>query len=143
MRKNKKIIWMIAIIIIIEIFTNNAILADDEDEEEINEQEIQETVLESVAKPTKEPNINARAAIIYDRETKQILWGKNENEKRAMASTTKIMSAIIVLENSNLNDIVTISNKAASIGGSRLKLRAKDKATVKDLLYGLMLRSRK
>ena len=96
-----------------------------------------------MAKPTEEPKINARAAITYDRTTKKILWGKNENEKRAMASTTKIMTAIVVLENSNLKDIVTISKKAAGTGGSRLKINIGDKITVNDLLYGLMLRSRK
>ena len=71
------------------------------------------------------------------------MWGKNENDKRAMASTTKIMTAIVVLENSNLNDMVTVSKKAAGTGGSRLKINTSDKITVNDLLYGLMLRSRK
>ncbi len=56
-----------------------------------------------------------------------------------MASTTKIMTAIIVLENSNLTDIVEVSKKAAGIGGSRLGLKSGDKITVGDLLYGLML----
>lgn len=58
-----------------------------------------------------------------------------------MASTTKIMTAIVVLENSELNDVVTISKKAAGTGGSRLGLRTNDKITVHDLLYGLMLKS--
>ena len=59
-----------------------------------------------------------------------------------MASTTKIMTAIVVLENANLKDTVTIDSKAAGIGGSRLGLKKNDKITVNDLLYGLMLRSR-
>lgn len=116
------------------------VYADDEDEEEIRQEEINE-IVESAATPINEPQINARAAIIYDRSTKQIIWGKNEMEKRAMASTTKIMTAIVVLENANLDDVVTISKKAAGTGGSRLKIRAEDKITVRDLLYGLMLRS--
>ena len=58
-----------------------------------------------------------------------------------MASTTKIMTAIVVLENANLSDEVTIDSKAAGIGGSRLGLKKNDKITVNDLLYGLMLRS--
>ena len=58
-----------------------------------------------------------------------------------MASTTKIMTAIIVLENTNLKDVVTVDSKSASIGGSRLGLKKNDKITVNDLLYGLMLRS--
>lgn len=118
------------------------IYADDGEEEELNESEFQE-IVESSTKPTSEPVLNSKAAIIYDRTTKKIIWGKNENTKRAMASTTKIMTAIVVLEKSNLTDVVTISKKAANTGGSRLKLNTDDKITVNDLLYGLMLRSRK
>ena len=56
-----------------------------------------------------------------------------------MASTTKIMTAIVVLENTNLDDIVTISSKAAGTGGSRLGLHKDDKISIQDLLYGLLL----
>lgn len=87
----------------------------------------------------EEPKINSRAGIIYDRESKRVIWGKAENEKRPMASTTKIMSAIVVLENANLNDVVIVSNKSAGTGGSRLGLKSGDKITVNDLLYGLLL----
>ena len=58
-----------------------------------------------------------------------------------MASTTKIMTAIVVLENANLKDTVIIDSKSAGVGGSRLGLKKNDKITVNDLLYGLMLRS--
>ena len=111
MIKNKKIIILLFIFFLFLIININ-VKADDEDEEELNEIDL-EQIVESAAEPTDEPKINARAAVIYDRTTKQTIWGKNENEKRAMASTTKIMTAIIVLENSNLSDIVTISKKAA------------------------------
>ena len=66
---------------------------------------------------------------------------QNENVKKAMASTTKIMTAMVVIQNTNLNNTVEISKKAAGTGGSRLGLKAGDKITVKDLLYGLLLRS--
>ena len=60
------------------------------------------------------PSINARHAIILDRASKTILYGKSENELCKMASTTKIMTAIIVIENcSNLNELVTVSKKSA------------------------------
>lgn len=85
------------------------------------------------------PSINSKSAIVIERSTKAILYGKNENEKRKMASTTKIMTAIIVLENSNLSDTVEISKRSAGTGGSRLGLKFSDKITVKDLLYGLLL----
>lgn len=139
MFKNKKKI--IIFFIIFTFFFSKAVLADDIEEQDYEENEIGQLIVESAATPSEEPKINARSAIIYDRNTKQIIWGKNENEKRAMASTTKIMSAIVVLENSNLSDVVTISKKAAGTGGSRLKISAGDKISVNDLLYGLMLRS--
>ena len=61
-----------------------------------------------------------------------------------MASTTKIMTAIIVIENvKDLDKTVKISTKAAKIGGSRLGLSTNDEISVKDLLYGLLLCSRK
>lgn len=86
------------------------------------------------------PSLNSRSAIIIEKSTGTILFGKNENEKRKMASTTKIMTAIVVLENVNdLSEIATVSKNAASIGGSRLGLSVNATITVNDLLYGLLL----
>ena len=115
---------------------NYVVLADDENEEISNNISILTLASSDMI---AEPSINSRAAIIYDRTSGSILFGKNENEKRKMASTTKIMTAIVVIENANLNDIVTISSKAAGTGGSRLGLKTNDKISVHDLLYGLML----
>ncbi|MCI8965105.1 MAG: D-alanyl-D-alanine carboxypeptidase [Clostridia bacterium] len=84
-------------------------------------------------------DIYSKYAIVYERNSGTILFEKNVHEKCPMASTTKIMTAIIVLENSNLSDVVTISRKSASTGGSRLGLKYKDKITVNNLLYGLLL----
>lgn len=135
-----------AIVILIILNLNclisiNIVMADEEDNEQINENEIQQSIIESAAKASEDPIINAKSAIIYDRETKQIIWGKNEYQKRPMASTTKIMTAIIVLENKKLDEEVIISKKAANTEGSRLKINTSDKMTIRDLLYGLMLRS--
>ena len=69
------------------------------------------------------------------------IYGKDENKQTAMASTTKIMTATIIIENCNLDETVEISKKAAGTGGSRLGLKSGDKITVRDLLYGLMMRS--
>lgn len=70
------------------------------------------------------------------------IYGKDENKQTAMASTTKILTAIIVLEKcENLNQEVIIESKAANVGGSRLGLKVNDKITINDLLYGLLLRS--
>ena len=89
----------------------------------------------------KIPETNSKACVIIDRNTNNILYEKNSTQKRKMASTTKIMTATIIIENCNLNDTIEISKKAAGTGGSRLGLKSGDKITIKDLLYGLMLKS--
>lgn len=130
---------MLLFVILIGSVSN--VYADDEDEE-IEDVILETQMFQEVSKNLdKDLVLNSRAAIIYDRTTKKVMWGKNEDVKRAMASTTKIMTAIVVLENSNLSDVVTVSKKAANTGGSRLKINTNDKITVNDLLYGLMLRS--
>lgn len=87
------------------------------------------------------PTINARHAIIFDRNSKLTIYGKKESEKCKMASTTKIMTAILTLENANLDDIVTVSSRTARAPKSRIGLSTDDKISVRDLLYGLMLYS--
>ena len=131
----------IAIFIIISnIFT---VCADDVDYDDFNQWEIEENITEEAVSNnvTERPSINSKRFVIYDRISKTIIWGKDEKIRSAMASTTKIMTATIVIENANLNDEVTISSKAGGTGGSRLGLKSGDKITVNDLLYGLMLRS--
>ena len=135
---------IISLIILLIICTSNIIIfADDEIEEynkKIDNNEINKTI-ETSANLNDEPKINSRSAVVIDRKSKNIIYGKNENVKKAMASTTKIMTAMVVIQNTNLNNTVEISKKAAGTGGSRLGLKAGDKVTVKDLLYGLLLRS--
>lgn len=118
-------------------------LADDQDEEDINEEELQEELLNVSTNVENLPKTNSRAVLIFDRTSKKVIYEKNGYTRRAMASTTKIMTTIVVLENSNLTDTVEISKKAGGTGGSRLGLKSGDKITVNDLIYGLMLRSRK
>lgn len=138
----KKIVNMIIIFVLITTFSIIS-LADDQDEENLNEEEIKQDLLNVSTNVENVPKTNSRAVLIYDIESKKVIYEKNGYTKRAMASTTKIMTAIVVLENSKLTDTVEISKKAGGTGGSRLGLKAKDKITVNDLLYGLMLRSRK
>ena len=99
------------------------------------------STLETNSDTSQIPTINSRAYVVIDRNSNTVLIGKNENQRKKMASTTKIMTAMIVIENSNLSDTVEVSKKAASTGGSRLGLKTGDKLTVLDLLYGLMMRS--
>ena len=117
---------------------SNEILS--EEDELVDLGEIQKEIIETSAEPD-EISLDSRIALIYDRASGRILYEKNGNKQTPMASTTKIMTAIVVLENANLKDVVTINSKAAGTGGSRLGLKKNDKITVNDLLYGLMLRS--
>lgn len=121
------------------LINESHVLADDE----IDNVDIEgiDKVIETMADTTNEPKINSRYAVVMDRKSKAILYGKNEITKTKMASTTKIMTAIVVIENTDLSNIVEISAKAAGTGGSRLKIKKGDKVSVRDLLYGLMLRS--
>ncbi|MBO4251481.1 MAG: D-alanyl-D-alanine carboxypeptidase [Clostridia bacterium] len=73
--------------------------------------------------------------------TNRVLFANNIYEKKYMASTTKILTAIIIIEKCDLNDTVEIGKKTVGIEGSSIYLEAGEKLTVKDLLYGLMLRS--
>ena len=93
--------------------------------------------------PSTEPQTYSKNIIAIDRKTLSVLYEKNAYDKVAMASTTKIMTCIVVLENCSLDEVVTVSKNAASVSGSTLGLVTDMKITVHDLLYGLMLRSRK
>lgn len=138
----KKIISLILIIIII-IFNSTYVLADDENEilEKSIIEENEKKEIEAAANSETKPTINSRRYAIYDRLSGRCIYGKDENKQTAMASTTKIMTAMIIIENCKLTDSVTVSAKAAGTGGSRLGLKKDDIITVNDLLYGLMLRS--
>lgn len=109
------------------------------DEENIEEAEEIPELVEATTNSAEEPNINSRSAIVFDRNSKEVIYGKDENTKKKMASTTKIMTCIVVLEKGELTDTVIVSKNAAGTGGSRVGLKTGDKATVQDLLYGLML----
>ncbi len=132
----KKIFYSILIFLLI-LLNFSTVCADDVD----NEGEFENTVEVTASSVTALPKTNSRRYIVYDRISKSMIIGKNEDVKSAMASTTKIMTTIVILEKSDLDETVTVSAKAGGTGGSRLGLKRGDKASVKDLLYGLMLRS--
>lgn len=83
----------------------------------------------------------ARSAVLMDAESGRILYGKEENEIMPMASTTKIMTLIVTLENANLEDIVTVSQYAASMPDVQLNIREGEQYYLKDLVYSMMLES--
>lgn len=136
----KKIISIFMFFIFISMFVYVS-FADDIDTETIDVSTEINSFTDTSTEPIKEPDVNSRACVVIDRKTNSVLFGKNENTKKKMASTTKIMTATIIIEKCNLSDTIEISKKAAGTGGSRLGLKTGDKITALDLLYGLMLRS--
>lgn len=135
-----KFSYTITIIFLI-LTTFNSSFADDYTEENISidvSAEITETVAQT-DDTLETSSINSRCCIVYDRNSHMVLYGKNETKPVKMASTTKIMTSLIIIENYDLSETIEVSKKAAGSGGSRLGLKAGDKITIKDLLYGLML----
>jgi len=85
--------------------------------------------------------ISARCAMVLDAGTGQVLFEKNADERCLIASTTKIMTGLLIAENCAPEDTVVIPPEAAGIEGSSLYLKAGDQRTVEELLYGMMLHS--
>lgn len=92
----------------------------------------------------EEPTVSAEAAILYDATHDQILFEKNADEKLYPASITKLMTALLVMEKASMTDTVTFSKTAVTnleSGAVTLGLVEGDKVSVKDCMYGLMLKS--
>ncbi|MBR0491705.1 MAG: D-alanyl-D-alanine carboxypeptidase [Clostridia bacterium] len=142
MFKNWKLLKIFLLTLMLIYSLTPCILADDnneilDDNSTINSQIVE--TLETSSPETNLPDINSRAAVVIDRATNTILYGKKETEHRKMASTTKIMTCLLVIENCDLSETIEVSKKSAGTGGSRLGLKTGDKITINDLLYGLML----
>ncbi len=88
-----------------------------------------------------QPKITSTAAILMEQDTKRVLYSKNHRNKVKIASTTKILTAIVAIENKDLNDRVAISKKAAGTGGSTVGLTAGSEVSLKSLMYGMLLKS--
>lgn len=87
------------------------------------------------------PEIAGEAAVLIDGRSGQFLYEKNPSQRLYPASTTKILTAIIALENSKLNDRVTINSAACDVEGSAIGLLDGEKMAMEDLLYAMMLNS--
>ena len=86
-------------------------------------------------------SLSARSAALYEPSTDTFLIEKNSKIRLPMASTTKIMTAVVALENANLTDTVTVDERSAGIEGSSAYLSVGDEYTLHDMLYALMLAS--
>ena len=138
--KLKKFLSIFLLIIILSISPVSLAYEEDETADDWDYVWLDEAVQEVTN--SNELSILSRYAVVYDRSSGKVLWGKDENQKVPMASTTKIMTAIVMMENigiDRLNEEVTVSKEAATTIGSRLGLGTGDKITYNDLLYGLML----
>ena len=86
-------------------------------------------------------SLSCRSCILMDIDSGRILYEKDINNPRLIASITKIMTAIIAIENGNLDDTVIVGEEVLKMYGSNIYLELGEKIKLKDLLYGLMLRS--
>ncbi len=91
--------------------------------------------------PAYAADISAKAAIVYEPITETVLYEKAADDRMLVASTTKIMTAKVVLDNCSLDEKVEVSKAHTAVEGSSMYLRAGGEYTVEDLLYGLMLAS--
>ncbi|MCS0672298.1 D-alanyl-D-alanine carboxypeptidase family protein [Cytobacillus firmus] len=86
-------------------------------------------------------SVSARSAILMEQDSGRILYQKDANEVRRIASITKIMTAILAIESGKMDDMVKVSDRAVRAEGSSIYLKAGEKIKLEDLVYGLMLRS--
>lgn len=117
--------WGLCLFFIVEIWVNMLADACAESGEEIQEP----------------GDLYAQSAVLMDAGSGRILFAKNGQEERAMASTTKIMTCILALENGGLDDTVTVSAYAASQPEVHLGVQEGEQFRLRDLLYSLMLES--
>jgi len=89
----------------------------------------------------EELKITSSSAIVMEQSTGRILFEKKMRKKVKIASTTKILTAIVAIENGNLSDKVVISKKAAGVGGSEVGIVAGSEVLLESLMYGMLLKS--
>lgn len=84
---------------------------------------------------------SAKAAILINADTGEVIFEKNADERLPMASTTKVMTALLLCENANLQEEITVTDQMVRVEGSSMGLLGGDRVTFHDLLYGMMLAS--
>lgn len=93
----------------------------------------------SIDRGVKDISLRCHSAIVIDQESGRVLYEKDAKHILPMASTTKIITAIVAMEKGNIEDSVVVSKKAASMRGSSVGLKPGEKVSLEELLYGLML----
>ena len=87
------------------------------------------------------PSVNAKGAVLIEAESGEIIFAQNADERLPMASTTKIMTALVAIENADISKTVSVSPSAVGVEGSSVYLYANERMTLEDLIYAMMLES--
>lgn len=95
----------------------------------------------ATASATELPEVTAKGAVVINAETGEVLFAQGSTKKMPMASTTKIMTTILAIENGTLDEMFTVDEQAVKVEGSSMGLRENDKVTLRALCYGMMLPS--
>lgn len=126
---------IILLLLVVNIIWNAPCIVYGENDTNYENEKVNET------EKIDENELYAKSALLMDADSKRVLYQKNGFEMRAMASTTKIMTCLVALENSNPDDVVEFSDYAASRPKVKLGARSGSKFYMKDMLYSLMLES--
>lgn len=119
-------------------FNVKSILKNIKNESNIVQNEVDSTVKSVENLPLKK---QSRGAVVIEQSSRRVLYDEGMNERCYPASTTKVLTALCVLENMPIDKVVTVPKEAEGVEGSSIYLKAGQKISVRDLLYGLMLRS--
>lgn len=84
---------------------------------------------------------DGRAECVMELNSRKVLSSRNKDITLPMASTTKIMTALIIIEDCDIEEVITVPDEAVGVEGSSIYLKKDERINIKDLLYGLMLRS--
>lgn len=96
---------------------------------------------EKAEKAKETPALSSVSAVLYEPQSGRVLYEKDAHTPRPMASTTKIMTALLAVELCSMDRVITVSAEAVRVEGSALGLRGGDQITMRDLVVGLMLKS--
>src|SRR5574344_365603 len=91
--------------------------------------------------PFKVLGLTQNSYILMDEDTKRVLVSKNKDKKMLIASTTKIMTAVVAIESGKTNKIITVNDKVLESYGSSIYLKPGEQMKLKDMLYGLLMQS--
>lgn len=131
-KRKQKIVAIVAAILVCIIHIVLPALPVNANADNLESREIEEI---------KENSLYAKSAVLMDAESGRILYAKNASEQMAMASTTKIMTLLVALEQGDLSKKVTVSKYAQSMPDVQLNMKENEQYVLKDLLYSLMLES--